>query len=115
MHEASILLECGHPFVMELCATYQTRDELFLLTEIIQGGELWSYIYDKKHLLPRTKAGGFTAPHAKFFAGCVILALGYIHSLKVVYRDLKPENLLMDAKGVFDRTPTDIEENGADR
>ena len=57
------------------------------------------YIYEKTHLLPRSKAGGFNVKEAQFYSGCVISAFKYIHSLGVAYRDLKPENLLMDNDG----------------
>mmetsp|Transcript_9580 Transcript_9580/g.11597 ORF Transcript_9580/g.11597 Transcript_9580/m.11597 type:complete len:772 (+) Transcript_9580:51-2366(+) len=99
MNEKNILAECAHPFVLEQVCCYQTRDELFILMEIVQGGELWTYIYEKTHLLPRSKAGGFNVKEAQFYAGCVISAFKYIHSLGVAYRDLKPENLLMDSEG----------------
>lgn len=99
MNEKNILAMCRHPFVLEQVCTYQTRDELFILMEIVQGGELWTYIYEKTSLLPRTKAGGFNVKDAQFYSGCVISAFKYIHGLGVAYRDLKPENLLMDKDG----------------
>eukprot|EP00614_Pseudopedinella_elastica_P011081 CAMPEP_0172595798 /NCGR_PEP_ID=MMETSP1068-20121228/15442_1 /TAXON_ID=35684 /ORGANISM="Pseudopedinella elastica, Strain CCMP716" /LENGTH=644 /DNA_ID=CAMNT_0013394505 /DNA_START=15 /DNA_END=1946 /DNA_ORIENTATION=+ len=99
MNEKNILAECQHPFVLEQICTYQTRDELFILMEIVQGGELWTYIYEKTHLVPRSKAGGFEVKAAQFYGGCVISAFKYIHGMGVAYRDLKPENLLMDSTG----------------
>lgn len=99
MNEKNILAACQHPFVLEQVCCYQTRDELFILMEIVQGGELWTYIYEKTHLLPRSKAGGFEVKNAQFYSGCVISAFKYIHGLGVAYRDLKPENLLMDNDG----------------
>jgi len=47
----------------------------------LQGGELWSYIYEKTDLIPRSPLGGFVEPVAQFYAACVISAFGYIHSL----------------------------------
>lgn len=99
LNEKNILDECSHPFVLEQVATYQSPDELFILMEIIQGGELWSYIYEKTDVIARSPLGGFVEPVAQFYAACVISAFGYIHSLGCAYRDLKPENLLMDATG----------------
>lgn len=99
MNEKNILGACSHPFVLEQVCTYQTRDELFILMEIVQGGELWTYIYEKTSLMPRTKAGGLNVKDAQFYSGCVISAFKYIHGMGVAYRDLKPENLLMDHKG----------------
>lgn len=99
INERNLLFECASTFVLTLYATFQSPDELFLLMELIQGGELWQYIYDKKDLLERTRLGGFTEPTAKFYAACVTSALQYIHNKSIAYRDLKPENLLMDAQG----------------
>jgi len=99
MNEKNILDECAHPFILEQIATYQNAAELFILMELIQGGELWTYMYEKTDLIPRGPMGGFTEPTAHFYSGCLVSALGYIHSLGVAYRDLKPENLLMDSTG----------------
>jgi serine/threonine protein kinase len=44
MNEKNILEECDHPFILQQICTYQTRDELFILMEIVQGGELWTYM-----------------------------------------------------------------------
>jgi len=99
MNEKNILDECAHPFILDQVATYQNADELFILMEIIQGGELWTYIYEKTDVIPRGPMGGFVEPVAQFYAACVVSAFGYIHSLGVAYRDLKPENLLMDSTG----------------
>ena len=56
----------------------------------MQGGELWTYIYEKQHLVPRDRRlGGFEESAAMFYAGCVISAFQYIHDKGVAYRDLK--------------------------
>ena len=65
MNEKNILDECSHPFVLEQVATYQNANELFILMEIIQGGELWSYIYEKLDVIPRSSLGGFVEPVAQ--------------------------------------------------
>ena len=65
MNEKAILGQCNHPFVLEQVATYQNTHELFILMEIIQGGELWSYIYEKINVLPRSGLGGFVEPVAQ--------------------------------------------------
>jgi cGMP-dependent protein kinase len=99
MNEKHILSSCKHPFILELLGTLKDDNQIYMLMELVQGGELWVYIYDRFDLLPRTKIGGFQQEHAKFYAGCVISAFQYIHSKGVAYRDLKPENLLMDVHG----------------
>jgi serine/threonine protein kinase len=65
------------------------EDQIYMFMELVQGGELWVYIYDRFDLLPRTKFGGFQKEHAQFYAGCVVSAFDYIHSKGVAYRDLK--------------------------
>ena len=65
MNEKNILDECSHPFVLEQVCTYQNTHELFILMEIIQGGELWSYIYEKTDVIPRSNLGGFAEPVAQ--------------------------------------------------
>ena len=67
--------------------TFQTPDRLYLLTEIVQGGELFSYLYENKGQLPRSDLGGFVEPIAQFYASCVISAFSHMHSLDIVYRD----------------------------
>lgn len=52
-----------------LSVNQQNKDELFILMEIVQGGELWTYIYEKTSLLPRSKAGGFNVKEAQFYSG----------------------------------------------
>jgi len=98
LNEKTLLLECSHPFVLKLFKTYESPDELFMLMELVQGGELWSLIYDKQ-VLPRTMFGGFETEVAKFYAACVVSAFQHIHAKAIAYRDLKPENLLLDGRG----------------
>ena len=61
--------------------------------EIISGGELWTYIYEHTHLMPRTKVGGFTVATSQFYCSCVISAFKYMQSKNIAYRDLKPGTL----------------------
>lgn len=100
--EKDLLFECAHPFVLGLIATYQDEHRLYMLMELIQGGELWSLIYEKVDATRALRSGGcgaFEQASAKFFAGCVIEAFSHIHGKGVAYRDLKPENLLLDNDG----------------
>lgn len=54
------------------------------------GGDVWSILQQHKHFDEQT---------AQFMAACVIVALEYLHSKHFIYRDLKPENLLLDSRG----------------
>merc|ERR1719450_1339107 len=75
MAENNLLFECSSsPFVLQLKQTYNTPNQIMMLMEFVQGGELWSYIYEKENAIKRNSAGGFVLPAAKFYAGNVILA-----------------------------------------
>ena len=63
---------------------------LYMLFEYVGGGELFTYLRN---------AGRFDSAKAVFYAAEITLVLDYLHSLAVVYRDLKPENLLLDREG----------------
>lgn len=95
MNETQSLGLMDHPFVLTQYGTWQDRDQLYIFTELLQGGELWSLIYQSE-ALPRTRFGGFAQNTARMYAACVIEALRYIHSVGYAYRDLKPENLMID-------------------
>ncbi|XP_055310689.1 cAMP-dependent protein kinase catalytic subunit PRKX [Sitodiplosis mosellana] len=89
-NEKSILTEIHHPFIVNLI--WFTKDDfcLYMLFEYIVGGELFTYLRN---------AGKFSNSTANFYASEIILALEYLHTLSIVYRDLKPENLLIDREG----------------
>ena len=100
MAEKNLLYECsGCPFILRLMQTFNFPNQIVMVMEFIQGGELWSYIYDKTDCHTRSLGGGFELNTAKFYAANVILAFKYMHSRGIGYRDLKPENLLIDKSG----------------
>jgi len=90
MHEKKILSQMEHPFILALVATYQDAGELYMLLEVALGGELFSLLA-KRAPLPDA--------HARFYSAQVVSIFSYMHGLKIVYRDLKPENLLIDPSG----------------
>lgn len=63
---------------------------IYMLFEYVCGGELFSYLRN---------AGRFSASTGNFYAAEIVSALEYLHSKSIVYRDLKPENLLLDKDG----------------
>ncbi|PNH01088.1 cAMP-dependent protein kinase catalytic subunit beta [Tetrabaena socialis] len=90
INERKILEEaCVHPFCVRLCGAYQDKASLFLLQEWVPGGELFHHL---------DVEGAFDEPTAMFYAANVLLALEFLHTKGIVYRDLKPENLLMDTQ-----------------
>ncbi|KAK4561715.1 cAMP-dependent protein kinase catalytic subunit [Recurvomyces mirabilis] len=88
--ERRMLQRCRHPFLITLWGTWQDSKNLYMVMDFIEGGELFSLL---------RKSQRFPNPVAKFYAAEVTLALDYLHSMNIIYRDLKPENLLLDRHG----------------
>ena len=89
-NEKEILSEVNHPFIVTLYCAFQDERNLYMLLEYIIGGELFTHL---------RKAGKFGNDHTRFYAAQIVMALQYLHNDSVVYRDLKPENLLLDLIG----------------
>lgn len=89
-NERSLLARLNHPFIIRLYAAMQDERHLYMLMEYAPGGELFHYL---------RKAGRFDVATARFYAAELVLALEYMHIYGIAYRDLKPENLLLDSDG----------------
>jgi protein kinase A len=88
--EKNVLMAINHPFVVNLYATFKDHDHLYMIMDYVPGGELFT-------VLRRSRA--FSHSVARFYAAEIVLAFEYLHSLDFVYRDLKPENLLIGRDG----------------
>jgi len=88
--ERSVLEAVSHPFIVNLHYAFQTPKKLYIVLEYCAGGELFFHL---------SRAGRFSEGRCKFYASEILLALEYLHSLDIIYRDLKPENLLLDSDG----------------
>lgn len=88
--ERAILEEISHPFLVNLRSSFQDSKYIYMLFEYISGGELFSRL---------RKDGRFSNDVALFYACEILLAIQYLHKKDIVYRDLKPENLLIDKHG----------------
>lgn len=90
--ERSILESVNrHPFVVKLFYAFQDDEKLYLILEYAQGGELFTHLAQLRM---------FPEPVAAFYMAEMVLALDHLHQqLGVVYRDLKPENCLLDSEG----------------
>ncbi|GBM92702.1 Protein kinase DC2 [Araneus ventricosus] len=89
-NEKSLLVQVQHPFIIELLWTHHDESCLYMLFEYACGGELFTYLRN---------AGRFCSTTSMFYAAEIVLALEYLHKLNIAYRDLKPENLLLDRDG----------------
>uniref|UniRef100_A0A126WXJ8 non-specific serine/threonine protein kinase n=1 Tax=Ceratodon purpureus TaxID=3225 RepID=A0A126WXJ8_CERPU len=99
--ERDILALLDHPFLPTLYSTFQTQTHICLITDFCPGGELFL-------LLERQPRKVFTEDVVRFFAAEVVIALEYLHCVGVVYRDLKPENVLLREDGHIQLTDFDL-------
>nr|XP_033795849.1 cGMP-dependent protein kinase 1-like isoform X2 [Geotrypetes seraphini] len=88
--ERQVLLQSHSPFVVRLYETFRDSRYVYMALEFCEGGELWTKLREAKY---------FTEEVTIFCTACVVEALDYLHSNRIVYRDLKPENLMMDKHG----------------
>lgn len=90
-NEKDVLYMTSSPFIIKLFETYNTPKSLCFLLEAALGGELFT-VY-KKHSLFGSE------DHARFYVAGVAFALEHMHDRRIVYRDVKPENILLDHNG----------------
>ncbi|PIO75593.1 kinase domain protein [Teladorsagia circumcincta] len=91
MAELSVLkANFHHPFLVSLHFSFQNKEKLYFVLDHLNGGELFSHLQREKH---------FSESRTRFYAAQIASAIGYLHENNVIYRDLKPENLLLDRHG----------------
>lgn len=92
-NERAILADvAGYPFITNLLGSFSDNESLYMLLDYVPGGELFSYL---------RKYRRFDEQVARFYAAEIVLVLEFLHERQggVAYRDLKPENLLLDQEG----------------
>merc|ERR1711933_635435 len=80
----------SNPFLVNLRATYKDEHRVYFLLEVCLGGELFTIL---------RKMRSFDENTARFYASCVVEAFDYMHERDIIYRDLKPENLVLTRDG----------------
>ena len=90
MHEVNILLRLRHRSVVQLYETFETKRHMILAMELCAGGDLLNYVRKRKKL---------DEAEAKVIFKQIIKGLGYIHKKRILHRDIKLDNILLDGKG----------------
>lgn len=90
MTERNVLSFTNHPFIVKLNFAFQTIDRLFLILDYCPGGDLSEHIAHEKKLFEKK---------AKFYICQVILAIEDLHKRDIIFRDLKPDNVVLDSEG----------------
>jgi len=88
--EREILGNLEFPFIIKMHYAFQTKKKLFFVFNYVKGGELFHHL---------SKCQYFDEERARFYSAELLVTLEYLHSKNVVYRDIKPENILLDDTG----------------
>ena len=88
--EKNLLSELHHPFIVNMVYSFQDHDYLYLVMDLLPGGNLRYHLSIKNH---------FNEKQIKFLIGCIMIGLKYIHGQNILHRDIKPENLVFDSNG----------------
>lgn len=88
--ERRILQGIDHPFMVKLRYAFQNESKLYFVMDYYNGGTLHFHL---------RRAINFDEDRARFYAAQLVLAISHLHTYNIVYRDLKPENVLMDDQG----------------
>lgn len=88
--ERKILLGIDHVFIVKLIKTFKDNERVYFLMEFVRGMDL----FDVLRLL-----GILSEKDAKFYLGCMVYVLEHLHDRDIIYRDIKPENIMIDEDG----------------
>ena len=90
LNEKKILASIDFPFIVKLVYGFKDTSNLYMVLEYVSGGEMFTHL---------RKTGRYSEENACFYASQIVLTFEYLHYLNIVYRDLKPENVLYDSTG----------------
>ncbi|XP_045785295.1 cGMP-dependent protein kinase, isozyme 1-like isoform X2 [Maniola jurtina] len=89
-NEKNIMMACNSRFICRLYRTFKDNKYIYFLMEPVLGGDVWTILQKQRY---------FPENVARFMSACVVEAFQYLHSKDIIYRDLKPENLMLDKQG----------------
>ena len=92
VQEKNIMAQLSHPFIINMVTTFQDKRLVYMLLGLVQGGELFSIMH-------KASFDGIPEKDTKFYAAGIFEGLSYMHRRHILYRDLKPENVLIDETG----------------
>lgn len=88
--ERDIIMNIRHPYIVSLHYSFQTEKKLYFILDFLNGGDLYTHI---------VTYGKFKEKRARFYTAEMVLALNHLHQNGIVYRDLKPQNIIIDGEG----------------
>lgn len=103
MTERNVLSFTNHPFIVKLNYAFQSNDKLFLILDYCPGGDLSQHLSKEKR---------FTEERAKIYLCEIILALEDLHKRDIIFRDLKPDNVVLDFEGHAQLTDFGLSKEG---
>ena len=90
MLERKVLMQLDHLFILKLIKTFKDRKRIYFLLEYVRGADMFDVIRE---------LGLLSSDDAKFYTCCLLIILEHLHEREIVYRDLKPENVMTDEEG----------------
>ena len=93
--ERKLLSTMRSRFILKLYGAYQTPHQLIMVTEVLECGDLWSVLYERSNNTEK----GLPPDLVQFYTTILVLGLSHIHEKGIAYRDLKPENVMVDNTG----------------
>jgi serine/threonine protein kinase len=110
IRERNLMSKINHPFIVNMHFSFQDNHYLYMILDIMKGGDLRYYIK-----LQEKSKKIFTEKEVNFLVANLVLALEYIHKNNIIHCDLKPENILSNKQGYFYLTDFSIATNKNDK